>query len=75
MDGASLIEALTEMKSMLNSPLKAFNPQSESDSSIAENDIPSQFTRTMGKGMLIQQILGILSFNHLNRKLTRAFIE
>ena len=52
MDGASLIEALTEMKSMLNSPLKAFNCQSESDSSIAENDITSQFTRTMGKGML-----------------------
>lgn len=49
MDGASLIEALNEMKSMLNSPLKGFNQQSESDNSIAENDIPSQFTRTMGK--------------------------
>lgn len=49
MDGASLVEALNEMKSMLNSPLKAFNTQSESESSIAENDIPSQFTRTMGK--------------------------
>lgn len=50
MDGASLIEALNEMKSMLNSPLKGFNQQSESDNSIAVNDIPSQFTRTMGKG-------------------------
>lgn len=54
MDGAPLIDGLNEMKSMLNTPIKAFIHQSDVDSTlaIAENDIPSQFTRTMGKGRL-----------------------
>lgn len=51
MDGAPLIDCLNEMKSMLNTPIKAFNHPVDVDNTIAiaENDIPSQFTRTMGK--------------------------
>ncbi|KAL3874918.1 hypothetical protein ACJMK2_037870 [Sinanodonta woodiana] len=67
MEGGSLKSAITEMKNMLNSPIKSYcspsdipNPQmvspppsptsgDQGDGSIPEADIPSQFTRVMGK--------------------------
>lgn len=50
--------ALTEMKMMLNTPLKAFPvdnchmppPSPGADGEIPEGDIPAQITRLMGKG-------------------------
>lgn len=60
MDGGSVKAALTEMKVIINTPMKAFTPQ-ETDrlssssseggdySFIAEGDLVAQFTRVMGK--------------------------
>jgi len=65
MDGGSIKAALTEMKNIINSPLKAYpsgdpsgvmsappsHAVADGDTScIAEGDIPAQFTRLVGKG-------------------------
>ena len=60
MEGGPIREVLGEMKSMLNTPIKAHtpapgaiaSPQSpcSTDTEIAEGNLPGQFVRLMGKG-------------------------
>ena len=52
MESCNLKQALQEIKSMLNTPIKSFtsaNNNNQSDDPISEGDIPGQITRVVGK--------------------------
>ena len=63
-EGGSIKNCISEMKTMLNTPIKAFvkvgtdqqvgspvsSPGVDASDSIQEGDIPGQFTRLMAKG-------------------------
>ena len=68
MDGGSVREVIGEMKSMLNTPIKAYTPPGNtnrvpppspgpsSDTEIAQGNLPAQFVRLMGKGKTAQML-------------------
>lgn len=70
MESSNIKQALTEIKSILNTPLKMTSahqsPLSNGEGdTISEGDLPGQLTKVLGKGASSLYIHGVLMFNFL----------
>lgn len=69
--GASLSQAMDDLRAVLCSPIKAVD---EKDKDTNVEDIPEQFTKVMGKGMFLFFLFSLKYFPYIDGIMTNTFL-